>query len=509
MEDLERLATAASLIGRADENEALLERIHRVHLDAGDSLGAARAAGWLGMNLASRGEIGPAGGWFGRAHRLVQSEQGDHVEQGWLQMPTAFQRLAAGELDAAFAAGDEAAAVAQRFRDADLLALALQFQGIVRVQQGRLPEGLALLDEAMVGVTAGEVSPFVTGIVYCGVIACCEEAFDARRAQEWTNALTQWWEEQPQLVAFTGRCLTHRAGIMQLHGAWGDALEAAQFARERCEQAMNRAATGQALYQQGELHRLQGNTDSAEAAYREASRYGREPQPGLALLRLQQGNVAAAAAAIRRVAGEATQPMHRAGLLPAYAEIMLASGDVEQARAASSELAETAETSVSPMLSAIAAQVRGAVDLAEGDARAALASLRHAAKFWQELNAPYEAARVQVLLGLACRALGDDDSAALELDAARAVFEQLGAAPDLARVDKLVGSSGTADTHGLTARELEVLRLVATGKTNREIAEALVVSQHTVARHVQNICRKLDVSSRTAATAFAFEHQLV
>jgi DNA-binding CsgD family transcriptional regulator len=296
---------------------------------------------------------------------------------------------------------------------------------------------------------------------------------------------------------------------MQLHGAWRDALEEARLARERCEQAMNRAATGQALYQQGELHRLQGDTDAAEAAYRDASRYGREPQPGLALLRLQQGNVDAAAAAIRRVVDEATQPMHRAGLLPAYAEIMLASGDLEQARAASRELAETAKTSVSPMLSAIAAQVGGAVALAEDDARAALASLRHAAEFWQELDAPYEAARVQVLLGLACRALGDDDSATLDLDAARAVFAQLGATPDVARVDGLIGRSGTADTHGLSARELEVLRLVATGKTNREIAEDLVVSQHTVARHVQNICRKLGVSSRTAATAFAFEHQLV
>ena len=352
--------------------------------------GAARAAGWLGMNLATRGEIGPAGGWFGRAHRLVQSEQGERVEHGYLLLPTSFQHLAAGELEAAFAAAGEAAAVAQRFRDADLLALALQLQGLIRVEQGRLPEGLALLDEAMVGVTAGEVSPIVTGIVYCGVIACCEEAFDPRRAQQWTNALTRWWEEQPQLVAFTGRCLTHRAGIMQLHGAWRDALEAARFARERCEQAMNRAATGQALYQQGELHRLQGDAAAAEAAYREASRYGREPQPGLALLRLQQGNVDAAAAAIRRVVDEATQPMQRAGLLPAYAEIMLASGDVEEARAASRELAETAETSESPMLSAIAAQVGGAVDLAEDDARAALASLRHAAEFWQELDAPYE-----------------------------------------------------------------------------------------------------------------------
>jgi ATP/maltotriose-dependent transcriptional regulator MalT len=508
-EDLELLATSASMVGRMDDYLALLERAHHAYLDAGEGLRAVHPAFWIGMNLALRGEIGPAGGWFGRAQRLVEREERDCVEQGYLLVPVAFRHQAMGDYEAASAVAAEAAEIGERFADADLFAAARHFQGLIRIKQGRVEEALGLLDEAMVTVTAGEVSPVMTGVVYCGVIACCEEAFEPRRAHEWTNALTRWCERQPQMVAFTGRCLAHRAGIMQLHGAWRDALEEARLARERCEQAMNRPATGQALYQQGELHRLQGDFAAAEEAYRDANRWGREPQPGLALLRLRQGDVEASASTIRRVVDETTEPLQRAGLLPAYAEIMLAAGDLEAARGAGRELAAIAASSARPMLAAVAAHVQGAVELAEGDPGAALVSLRHAWQVWQELEAPYEVARARVLIGLACRALGDEDSATLELEAARAAFEQLGAAPDLAGVDSHTGRGAPADTHGLSPRELEVLRLVAAGKTNREIASTLVVSEHTVARHVQNIFTKLGVSSRTAATAFAFEQELV
>jgi ATP/maltotriose-dependent transcriptional regulator MalT len=420
-----------------------------------------------------------------------------------------FQQLTAGAYEAASDAAAGAAEIGERFGDPDLIALAVQLQGLARIGQGRADEGLRLLDEAMVAVTAGEVSPHVTGIVYCGVIAGCEEAFDVRRALEWTAALTRWCEEQPQMVAFTGRCLAHRAGLMQLHGEWPDALEQARLARERAEQAMNQPATGQAFYQQGELHRLQGDVAAAETAYRDANRFGREPQPGLALLRLGQGDADGAVAAIRRVLGETTAPLDRAKLLPAYAEITLALGDVEAARTACRELEEIAASQESAMLDAIASYVRGAVDLGVGDARSALVALRRAWQAWQELEAPYEAARARALIGLACRELGDEVTAEMELDAARWVFQQLGAAPDLARVDSLTEREAPGDTHGLSARELEVLRLVAAGKTNREIASELVVSEHTVARHVQNIFAKLGVSSRTAAAAFAFERKLV
>jgi ATP/maltotriose-dependent transcriptional regulator MalT len=271
---------------------------------------------------------------------------------------------------------------------------------------------------------------------------------------------------------------------------------------------MNRNAAGQALYQQGELLRLQGELDAAEEAYREASGYGREPQPGLALLRLAQGDVGAAAAGIRRVLAETKDPLPRAALLPALAEIALALNEVGEAREASAELEETAAGSGSAMLGAMAAQVRGSVELADGHARAALITLRRAWQLWEEVGAPYQSARTRMLVGQACAALGDRDAADLELEAARAGFESLGAKPDLARLDSLVAGA-VDDTHGLSARELEVLRLVAAGKTNRQIAAALVVSEHTVARHLQNIFAKLGVSSRTAATAFAFERHLV
>jgi DNA-binding CsgD family transcriptional regulator len=504
-EDLELLATSASMVGRMDDYLAVLERAHLAHLDAGDHLAAARCAGWIGMWLAVRGEVGPAGGWFARSERLVEREERDCVERGWLLLPVTFRLMFGGDHPGAHEAAATAAAYADRFVDPDLAALARQLQGLSRIKQGSINEGLALLDEAMVSVTADSVSPIVAGIVYCGVIASCEEAFEVQRAQEWTNALTRWCEAQPQMVAFTGRCLAHRAGIMQLHGAWRDALAEAQLARERCEQAMNRAAAGQALYQQGELHRLLGDSESAEAAYKEASQFGREPHPGLALLRLAQDDVDSAKAAIRRALDETTEPLNRAALLPAFAEIMLAAGEGDEARRASGELEEIAAGSGRPMLEAIAAHVRGVVELGDGAAQAALPPLRRAAELWRELDAPYELARVRTLVGLACRELGDSDTAALELDAARSAFAQLGAGPDLARLDSLTHAA----PHGLSARELEVLRHVAAGKTNRQIAEELVVSEHTVARHMQNIFAKLGVSSRTAATAFAFEHRLV
>ena len=376
-------------------------------------------------------------------------------------------------------------------------------------KSGRVAEGLGLLDEAMVAVTAGEVSPVVCGIVYCGVILACEEVYELRRAQEWTAALTRWCEQQPDLVSFRGRCLVHRAQLKRLHGDWPAALDEARIAGERFAQAMNPGAIARAWYLQGDVQRLTGRFEEAEDAYREASRLGLEPQPGLALLRLAQGDPHASAAAIRRAVAEATDPAARAGLLPAFVEIVLAADDLDAAREACDELDEIASGYGTDLLRALAAQARGAVELAAGDANAALVKLREACRAWQELEAPYELAVARVLLGRARRLVGDEDGFDLELDAARAIFEQLGAAPSVAAVAGLAGQDDEGEAHGLTSRELEVLRLVAKGRSNREIASALVISEHTVARHVQNIFTKLGVSSRTAAGAFAFEHELV
>jgi DNA-binding CsgD family transcriptional regulator len=506
-EDLELLATSAYMLGR-DNDLSALERAYHVYLDAGEALRAARCAFWVGMQLSIRGEIGRGTGWLGRARRLVEREGRECVEQGYLLLPLMFQQEAAGEYEAAAATAAEAAKIGERFRDADLFALAVQAQGILLVKMGRVVEGLGMLDEAMVAVTEGEISPIVSGLVYCGVITGCQDAYELRRAQEWTAALTRWCEEQPDMVAFTGTCMVHRAEIMQLHGAWPNALEEARRAGERCARAMNRAAAAQARYRQGEVHRLRGEVAAAEEAYQDASRGGGEPQPGLALLRLAQADIAAAGASIRRAVGEASEPSKRVGLLPAYVEIMLATGDIQEARNASRELGEISATFQSSMLGAMVAHARGAVDLADGDFRAALVALRHAQQIWQELEVPYEAARVRVLLGLACRALGDDDTAALELEAAREAFADLGAAPDLARVDALTRRASPISAHGLTPRELEVLRLIAAGKTNKAIAAELVLSERTVERHVSNIFTKLGLSSRAAATAYAYEHRL-
>jgi DNA-binding CsgD family transcriptional regulator len=505
-EDLALLSTTVLMLGRDDEAVGVLERAHHAYLERGETLRAVRCAIWIGMNLAYRGSVGPASGWLGRAQRLLESEPEETSERGYLLLPMVFRHEAAGDFEAGARVGGEAAAIGERLGDRDLLALAVHAQGHMLVRAGRVREGLSLLDEAMVAVTTAEVDPFVVGIVYCGVILACQEVFEVGRAREWTLALTRWVEQQPDLVAFTGRCLVHRAEILQLGGSWPDALDEARRAARRFVETSNPAA-GLANYRQGEILRLQGEFDAAEEAYRAASRAGWEPQPGLAQLRLAQGSTAAAVASVRRSSTEITEPLKRAGLLPACVEILLAAGELEEARRACGELEELVASYESPMLGALLAHARGSVELAAGEAQPALVALREALEGWQELDAPYEVARTRALVGEACRVLGDEEAAALELDAAREIFERLGAAPDLARIQARADSAG--DAHGLSPRELEVLRLVAAGRSNREIAAELFISEHTVARHLQNIFAKLGLSSRTAATAFAFEHDLV
>jgi tetratricopeptide (TPR) repeat protein len=358
-DDLELLATAAYMIGREDDYFSALGHAHQAHLNAGEALQAARCALWIGMNLAQRGEMGRAGGWLGRARRLVEREGRECVEQGYLLIPRMFEHEAMGDLSAAIATAAEAAAIAERYGDADLLALAVHSQGHLLVSGGKVKEGLALLDESMVAVTTGELSPIVSGIVYCGVIIGCQAAFDLRRAQEWTAALTRWCESQPDLVPFSGQCLVRRAEILQLHGAWTEAVDASQRACQRLLSPSAQPASGAAFYQCGEIHRLRGEFAEAEEAFRQASRYGRTPQPGLALLRLAQGQGEAAATAIRLAVDEARDRHARSRLLPAYVEIMLAVRDFEPARAAAEELAKIADELDSPLLRAVAAQARG------------------------------------------------------------------------------------------------------------------------------------------------------
>lgn len=509
VEDLELLAMSAYLIARDDDYLRVLSRAYQAHLDAGDSSRAARCAFWLGLRLLFRDETGRATGWFARARRLLECQEQPCVEDGYLLLPAVEQELNAGNCAAAYAIAADAAKIGDRFGEPDLIAIARHLQGRALIQQGHVEEGLALLDEAMLTVTAGDLSPLVTGLIYCSVIDGCHQVYAVGRAREWTLALAQWCAAQPEMVSFSGKCLVHRAEIMQFHGAWSDAIAEARRGCERFEQGIDPQRPAFAYYQLAEVHRLQGEFALAEEAYRNASRWGCEPQPGLALLRMAQGRVEIAVRAIRRVVSATTTPLELARLLPAYVEIMLDAGEIEDARAACQELQEIAERFHTGVIGALAAHALGAVQLADGDPQAALGSLRRALQVWQQVEAPHMVARARLLVGLACRALADEEGAGLELDAARAVFEQLGAMPDLGRLQSLTKDAPSGHRQGLTPRELQVLRLIATGKTNKGIAAELFLSGRTVDRHVSNIFTKLNLPSRAAATAYAYEYKLI
>ena len=505
-EDLERLAVAAIVTGHRDEGSDALARGYHDALQRKDPIRAMRCALWSGYGFVDTGEYARADGWFLRAKDLIEHNDIDCVERGYMLLALGFKTAGDGRGDilAADELFDQAVRVGQRFADRTLITAARQARSMSSVTLGRVADGIALLDEVLVAVTTGEVSPLFLGNIYCGSIETCKEIFDMRRAHEWTAALTRWCESDPDLVPRRGACLVYRAEIMRLHGQWPDAMDEL----ERALVGMGDApALGAARYQEGELHRLRGQWERADAAYRAASAAGYDPLPGVALLRLAQGDVVAARAAIQRALDELHIPLLRARLLPAHVEILIAANDTTAGASAAGELVSLASEHHSEYLRAIAEHARAAVALATGDTAAAVRGLRAAWAAYQDLDAPYEAARVRELIGVACRTQGDVASAEMEFDAARAVFEQLLAVPDADRVRRR-SAARTETVSGLTARETEILTLVATGKTNRAIAADLVISEKTVARHLSNIFDKLGVSSRSAVTAFAYEHGL-
>ena len=511
-DDVERLAWSAVLTGRDEPALAAFERLYQIRAEAGEDHRAARAAFWLALRAMVLGQAARASGWLGRAERLIDPTGEDCAECGYLRLPRVFRLTAAGDHASAETLAAEAAAIGARFKDADLSALGRNFQGRALIRLDRLSDGLRCLDEAMVAATGGELSPVVTGLIYCDAIAVCQQTHALDRAREWTLVLSAWCDAQPQLVPFAATCLVHRSEVMQLGGAWSEAFDEARRASIRLAHARGGDA-GHAAYQEGEIHRLRGELAEAEQAYARASERGRDPHPGLALLRVAQSRVDVAAAASRRVLSETSDPLKRTRLLPAHVEIMLAASDLAEARRASDELSALAERFALELLTAMAQHARGALSLAEGDAQGAIDPLRHARDAWHRVGAPYLSARIRILMARAFQVVGDSDGAAMEVDAARKVFVELGAAPDVAATETMLQSTLVSarqtPPHGLSARELQVLLLVASGKTNKAIADALFLSEKTIDRHVSNIFVKLNVTTRSAATAWAYQHRLV
>ena len=490
-EDAERRALSAYLLGRDDESEAAHTRAHQAFLDRGDVEGAARSAAWLGFVLLHRGALAPASGWFARAGRLLDDAGLDSVVRGYLLIPSAIQQIVQEDSAGGLTTFERVTEIARRFGDRDLASLACHGRGRALIRLGDIRSGAALLDEAMAAVMAGEVSPAIAGNVYCGVLEACQETFDVGRAYEWTVSLVQWCAGQPDLVRYQGECLLYRAEVMQLRGEWSDAARDAQRA---CELLGNRPIAGAAFYRMGEIHRLRGEHAKAETAYAHANERGRKPQPGLALLRLAQGQVDAAAASIRGVLLEAAAQAARARLLAAAVEIFMAAGDVDSARAAADELSRIAAAIGAPLLGTASQQASGAVLLTAGDAPAASTALQRAREGWRALAMPYEEAQACRLLAKVCERRGDPVGRDLELEAARRLFGQLATGQP----------AGT-----LSPREGQVLRLLATGQTNRDIGKHLAISEKTVARHVSNIFDKLGVSSRAAAVSMAHQRNLL
>jgi DNA-binding CsgD family transcriptional regulator len=506
--ELDALAEAAWWLCKTDEGIAARRRSYAAFRDAGDNRGAARTAARLFHEHFYRGESAVAVGWLRRGFRHVEPDPAC-VEWGWLRMAEAELHLHQGPLEQAVEGAGQAIQTARAHGDADLAAVAMQLQGRALVAQGRIHEGLALLDEAMTCVLAGELAPLYTGWVYCSVILACKDLADLRRASEWTEAARAWCEALPATTPYSqGLCRIYRGEVLALRGAWAEAEAEMRRAHQELLPHKPQGAA-EASYGVGEVLRRRGDLSGAEQAFVRAQQLGWDPQPGMALLRLAQGRVDAAAAALRSaLASPTVDRFARARLLAARVDVAIAAGALDDARAAARELAVTADGLASAVVRATASMAQGALHLAEGDPAAALEDLRAALTGWRALALPYEQAQARLLIGTTQRMLGDQESGRIEIDAARAGFDRLGAAADARHAAALL-QRGRAPRPVLTDREVEVLRLVAAGRINRESAGALHLSQYTVARHMQNIFAKLGVSSRAAATSHAIERGLL
>ncbi len=503
--DLELLATASLLRGQTTAAVETMTDAHDLYLSQRDWVGAARTAGWLALELLEIGDLPLSGTWISRGMRLVaRLDESGSVGGRVALVPAALTGLFVGDFEEAVRKFEEIAVIADRTGDRELAAHAVFGRGKCLTTVGRTAEGLESLDRALAAVDEGEVSPTWTCVFFRVALDVAHESFDLRRAQLWTSAFEAWCRAQSDLVAYAGQCHAYRAQLSLLHGDWAEASAAATLAEERLR-AGDFTAPYVANYQLAELRRLRGEHRAADEHYRRAAASGWDPQPGFALLRLAQGEYADAQAMLHHAVAGADEGTHRR-LLPALIEIELAAGDVDAARRAADELNALRRGRPTPLLVAVAALGDARVLLAEGDAADALETVETARSGWFALDAPYEVARCRVLAGRILHELGRLDAATAELEAARATFLELGARSGLAELYLLTGERPPG---ALTDREVEVLRLVSTGLTNRGVATRLSLSEKTVARHLSNIFGKLGLSSRSAATAYAYENGLL
>jgi class 3 adenylate cyclase len=427
--DLESLAEAAIFAAHADLATGVKERAFKAHLAEENPLRAAYVALDLARDYGYAGKSSIASAWARRGERLIDGKPESYAS-GYLALVKSEVASASGNIDAALELAERAVEIASRAAHADLQATALTNLGGLKIATGATSDGMALMEEAAISAVNGELSPFATGVTCCTMIAACRDLTDYRRASEWTEATDKYCERQ-SVSGFPGACRIHRAEVTALSGAW-----------DRAEEELRRAAVelsgynaipplADGFYAIGEIRRLKGDFEAAETALREANALGRTPHPALALIRLAQGNVRAAATAINSaVAEQSWDQWARARLLPAQVEIAVAAGDPTLARTAADELARIVDTYSSPALEAGRHQALARVLLAEGDAAGAAREVRVAIRHWREVAAPYDVARGRALLAKALRATTDEDAADLELQAARDEFARLGAKPD-------------------------------------------------------------------------------
>jgi DNA-binding NarL/FixJ family response regulator len=498
LDDLDRFATAAFLTGRDEQAFNLWTNAFQRCVDGGRVHHAATFVAKLARALGFKGDIPRCIGWIRRGAELLESSAIDCLEQGWLEYGLGYARL--------FEHGDAAGAhthftlagkIGRRFADTELTTMARIGEGRMRIYLGESSEGMAMLDAAFVTLEAGEVGPTATGDAYCTIIDACAELQDLVRLRAWTEALTRWCDTQQELVLYRGHCFVHSAEVFRELGEWTAGLDEAQRACDRLAKPIMHGILGAAHGLEGDFHRLLGSLDAARACYERAIELGSNPQPGLALLRLAEGATEAAHAMIRRVLAELEDPISRARPLAAAVQIALAAGDLEAAADAADELRAIATQLGTALLRARAAYAQGAVRLAGGDPRRAIAELRRSLEGFNTLEARADAAYARQLIADCCVALGDTDGAASERKTAQAALSACAASSEFDPPD------------GLSAREVEVLRLVARGKTNRLIAAELFISEKTVATHIGHIFTKLGINSRSAATGYAFERKLV